>query len=259
MQCVHIPMRTRRGLVLAGLTCGLALVQAAAASAASFSVNPTQVFLSASAKSALVTIKNESDKAIRFQLSVVAWSQDPAGQIVKTPTTDVVFYPQLLTLARGEERKVRVGVVVPAGNAEKTYRLFVEELPPLDAVQNPGSVAMLTRMGIPIFLRPDKPVVKASLDQLTLRQDLFLFTLRNAGNAHFIPDAIRITGQDASGVTLFDQPVTGWYILAGGTRTFEWSVPADRCAAVRQFTVEARAAGTVLKETLQAPSGACAR
>ena len=112
------------------IAAGLALSQAAAA--ATFTVNPTQVFLNRTTRSALVTIKNETDKPVRFQLTMMAWTQDPGGQMQLAPTSDVVFFPSLLTLNGREERRVRVGAEVPAGPVEKTYRLFIEELPPVE-------------------------------------------------------------------------------------------------------------------------------
>jgi hypothetical protein len=51
--------------------------------------------------------------------------------------------------------------------------------------------------------------------------------------------------------------VSGWYVLAGSTRTF--SVPLDRpgCERVRSLLVEVRVGETVLKSPLAAPGGAC--
>ena len=244
---------------LAGLAAALMLCQGAAAHAASFTVNPTQIHLTSSTRSALLTLKNESDQPIRFQLSVMAWTQDPAGQMQLAPTQDVVFYPQLLTLAKGEERKVRVGVVVSATSVEKTYRLFVEELPPLETNKPAGGVAMLTKMGIPIFLGPEKGTAKASLENLGVKQGSFGFTLRNGGTVHFVPESVTVKGLDQAGLTVFDASPAAWYILAGGTREFQVPVPASSCATIRVLSAEVRINGTVVKETLQVPSGACSK
>ena len=50
-------------------------------------------------------------------------------RIELAPTQDVVFFPALLTLKPGEERRIRVGSTAAPGSIEKTYRIFVEELP----------------------------------------------------------------------------------------------------------------------------------
>ena len=90
------------------------------AAASNFNVNPTQVFLSSKATSALVTVRNDSTDQLRFQLSVFAWDQSPSGELVLTPTDDIVFFPSLLTLGPNEERRVRVGRVTAPGEKEKT-------------------------------------------------------------------------------------------------------------------------------------------
>ncbi len=236
---------------------GLALGQASAAGAASFSVNPTQVFLSATTKSALVTLKNESDQPVRFQLTLMSWSQAPDGQMQLAATEDIIFFPALLTLNAREERKVRVGATVPPGAVEKTYRLFVEELPPLEKKEMPNSVTMLTKMGVPIFLQPARITAQAALRDLAVAGGRLSFRLLNTGTVHFAPEAVWVRGLDEAGATLFDQKADVWYVLAGGLRAFDVEVPVARCALVRSLVVEARLPGTMLKETLQAPGGAC--
>jgi len=242
------------------IAAGLALSQAAAAAAASFTVNPTQIFLSSTTRSALVTIKNETDKPVRFQLSLMAWTQDPDGQMQLSPTQDVVFFPSLLTLSGHEERRVRVGAEVPAGPVEKTYRLFIEELPPVESAGAPNGVVMLTKVGIPVFLQPAKLTTRATLQDLGLKAGRFSFRLVNSGTFYFIPKAVRVRGLDQAGEAVLDQRPAAWYVLAGGERVFDLEVPADACARIRSFLVEAQLTdSTTLKETLQAPDGACAK
>ena len=141
---------------------GLVLCTAGGASASTYSVNPTRVFLSAATRSALVTIKNESDQPLRFQLSVMAWSQDPTGEMQLAPTEEIVYFPTLLTLARGEERKIRVGAATALSNVEQTFRLFIEELPAQDRPGEPGAVQVLTKTGIYRIQLPHIPVKAAA-------------------------------------------------------------------------------------------------
>ena len=74
----------------------------------------------------LLTLRNESNETLQFQLSVFAWTQSPLGQMELEPTEDVVFFPTLLTLKPKETRRVRVGSATPQDVREKTYRIFVE-------------------------------------------------------------------------------------------------------------------------------------
>ena len=103
--------------------------QAGAAAAATFTVDPTQIFLSGRTGSVLLTLRNESTETLQFQLSVFAWAQSPSGEMQLEPTEDIVFFPTLLTLKPKETRRVRVGSATPQEVREKTYRIFVEELP----------------------------------------------------------------------------------------------------------------------------------
>src|SRR4029453_2560001 len=96
--------------------------------ASSFSVNPTQIYLTSKSKSAILTLRNESDETLRFQLTVFAWDQSAQGEMKLQPTSDIVFFPTLLTLGPKESRNVRVGAATPFDAVEKTYRIFVEEL-----------------------------------------------------------------------------------------------------------------------------------
>ena len=245
--------------VCLAIAVGLAFGQAAAAAAASFTVNPTQVFLSSTTRSALVTIKNETDKPVRFQLTMMAWTQDPGGQMQLDPTSDVVFFPSLLTLNGREERRVRVGAQVPAGPIEKTYRLFIEELPPVEPAGPPNGVAMLTKVGIPIFLQPARLATDAALQNLGLKAGRLSFRLVNSGTLHFIPKAVRVRGLDQAGAVILEQKPDAWYVLAGGERVFDLEIPADVCARIRSLAVEAQLPDSTLKELLQAPGGACAK
>ncbi len=238
---------------------GLALCQADAARAASFSVNPIQINLSASVKTSMLAVKNETDQPVRFQVTATAWTQDPSGQMVLTPTQDVIFFPALLTLQAHEERKVRVGVTVPPGATERTYRIFIEELPPLEKPEQPSGVTMLTKMGIPIFLQPARVSSHGVLQDLGVKGGHFAFSLVNTGTVHFIPQTVAVRGFDASGAAVFDQKVNGWYVLAGTRRVFDVDLGEKACREIRSLTAEVAFSDATLKEGLQTPGGVCGK
>jgi fimbrial chaperone protein len=230
--------------------------QAGAASAATFTVDPTQIFLSGRTGSVLLTLRNESNEVLQFQLSVFAWTQSPSGQMELTPTEDIVFFPTLLTLKPKETRRVRVASATPQDVREKTYRIFVEELPPVDPVSN--GVRVLTKMGIPIFIRPAKEVATAALNDLRQQDGTLRFTLANAGTVHVVPQSIKVRGLTGS-KTAFDRDLDGWYVLAGGRREFDLAFPKDACAQVTSIVVDVQFASGKLQERLQTPAGVCPR
>jgi fimbrial chaperone protein len=231
--------------------------QAGAASAATFTVDPTQIFLSGRTGSVLLTLRNESNEMLQFQLSVFAWTQSPSGRMELTPTEDIVFFPTLLTLKPKEMRRVRVASATPQEVREKTYRIFVEELPPVD--KEPGAgVRVLTKMGIPIFVRPAKEVATATLNDLRQQDGTLRFTLTNAGTVHVVPQTIKVRGLTGS-KTAFDRELDGWYVLAGGRREFDLAFPKDACAQVTSIIVDVQFASGKLQERLQTPAGVCPR
>src|SRR6266566_3599273 len=168
----------RRTLALTATILGLAF-QAENLQASAFKVTPVRVTFSGPS-STLLTLKNESDQPLRFQISSFVWSQDPQGAMQLTPTEDIVFFPALLSLNPAEERKVRVAATVAATNVEKTYRIFFEELPPLERPENSGAqVRILTKMGIPIFVSPEKANAAPSIDSVKLEKGTLGFDVRN--------------------------------------------------------------------------------
>jgi fimbrial chaperone protein len=251
------PLALGRAVSLALL---VALAQRGPALASTFQVSPVQVLLSGGTRSAVLTVRNTSTDTLRFQLDLFAWDQSPGGEMRLAATSDLVFFPKLFSLAAGEQRIVRVGTTAAPGAVEKTYRIFVEELPRPEGsgpAQPPGQISIRTRIGIPIFLRPVKEVVKGRLEWTELRDGRLTFRVANGGTVHFVVQAIRITGHGAAGETVLEGALEGWYILAGGARVYELDLPRDKCPLVRAVTVEVQTGQTTLTERLDAPAGAC--
>jgi len=244
-----------RLLATALLTCALWGPWAPDAAAATFTIDPTQVVLTARGGSALLSLTNRSTETLRFELSVFAWTQSETGTIQLEPTEDIVFFPALLTLEPNETRRVRIGSVTSFETLEKSYRIFVEELPPLS--QASGGVRVLTKMGIPIFMRPEQAAAAPRLSLPGATGSQVRFSLSNEGTEHFVPQAITVRGL-AGGRVAFEQQVEGWYVLAGGRRDFELPVPEAACEQVTSIEVDVQLESDSLHEQLQTPNGVCA-
>ncbi|MGH9372964.1 MAG: fimbrial biogenesis chaperone [Vicinamibacterales bacterium] len=227
------------------------------AHAATFSVNPTQITLSAGTQSALLTLRNESKEPLRFQLSVFAWGQSASGEMQLQATRDIVFFPTLLTLAPVEERRVRIGSATTPGPVEKTYRIFVEELPPAEATSAVAGVRVLTKMGVPIFIRPAKIVAQATLEDVGLRDGALRFGIRNTGTIHFLPDAVKVVASDSAGTPIFERQLESWYVLAGSVRQLQVPLKQPECARIASLAIEVRLGASTLTEHLQTSPSAC--
>src|SRR6476646_9678681 len=122
------------------------------ASASNFTVTPTEVDLSTSATSALVTLRNGSKGPLRFEVTLFSWSEDEHGQLTLNPSSEVTFFPKLVELAAGASRNIRIGINArTARDVEQSYRLFVEELPDQSAPATAANaVALRTKIGVPV-------------------------------------------------------------------------------------------------------------
>lgn len=250
---VRGPMTARLVLLLC-----LALGQAGAGWASTFTVNPVQVYLTPKIRSVILTLKNVSEEPLRFQLDVFGWEQNSRGEMELQPTRDIVFFPALLTLGPGEERNIRVGAATPAGAAEKSYRLFVEELPPSSPTAlPPGQVRVLTKVGIPIFVEPMQSTSSGRIQDAALRAGQLSFAVRNTGTVHFVVQSIKLTGYGSAGERVLEGALEGWYVLPGGTRHYELPLPATDCRKVRSLGIEVQTTRARLSERIEAPAGAC--
>jgi fimbrial chaperone protein len=226
--------------------------------ASSFEVAPIRVTFSPNDRTTLMTVSNEGDERIRLQISVMAWDQNKAGEMLLKPTDDIIFYPTLLTVDPGAKRNLRLGTNGGVVAKEQTYRVFVEELPSNVKLQGTG-VRIVTKMSIPIFVRPAKPEVKNLIDRIALRGLDLTFDLVNKGNVHMQPREVRVKGLDADGSLRLERKIPGWYILAGGQREYRVDIPKAECQKIKDLTVEVDLQDKPLKENLVVPSGACAR
>jgi fimbrial chaperone protein len=201
---------------------GLALCQAEAVFASTFRVSPVQVNLSPTTPTALLTVGNDSDETLRFQVSAFSWDQDATGRMHLAPTQDVLFFPMMLTLGPGEARRIRVGSTLPSGAIEKTFRLFVEELPQAAVARSDAGgaqIRVLTKLGIPIFIQPPQPKPEASVEIRGVSGDRLRFVVRNTGNTHFLLQDLRIRGTTAAGQLVLDRKGAGTCWPGGGSTT----------------------------------------
>jgi fimbrial chaperone protein len=249
-------MGSRAALAMLWLAGGLAL--AGPAPAADFTVNPIQIFFTGQTQSAILTIQNTSGETLRFQLNAFEWGQEPSGQMRLSPTSEIIFFPRLLSLAPREQRIVRVGASTPPGAVERTYRIFVEELPPL-ATEGapPGQVRVLARMGIPIFIAPRGAQAALRMGPVAVQGDTVRLVLHNGGTKHVVPQRLRVRGLGGRDEPLWERELEGWYILAGDRRVFEIPLGREDCRQTRAIAVEVQAGAPPLTERFPVAPQAC--
>ena len=224
----------------------------------SFGVNPTSVALTPAQSTRVMTLRNTGTEPLRFQVGVFQWDEAPDGRTTLSPTTDIILYPPLLTIPPMSERGVRIGTARKASNAELTYRIIAEELPSAAIGETAAaSLTVLTRLSIPVFVRPSTIVTEGALRDIALREGAASLRVQNSGNVHFLVSSIRVRGLGATGDAVFEREIGGWYVLTGGSRLFSLEVPAADCVRIATLVAEVKIGSSELSDRLVVPSPSC--
>ncbi|MGQ9616421.1 MAG: fimbrial biogenesis chaperone [Spirochaetota bacterium] len=206
------------------------------ANAGSFSAVPAKVYLSSDQKSAVLKIKNDGGEKLTLQVNTVKWIQDEKGNDRFEDTDEIVYFPRIITLEKGEEKLLRIGYKSDKTmDREKTFRLFIRELP----VSKPGErmLKVTLRLAIPVFISPKKIEKKIELERIEISNMNLLVRVTNLGNSHVLVERIVSTGYDDKGGVSFKKETPGWYILAGLKRTFSIELSEEECLNTRSVKV----------------------
>ncbi len=233
-------------LAVHGPVCGANLV-----------ISPVKVFFDARAKTEKITLRNYDDQDINLQLRVYTWRQDAEGKDVYEETSDIIIFPKMLKIAKGEERIVRLGIKRPTGAAEKTYRLYLQEMPRNTLQATGPAVTMLLRAGIPVFISPSRPEARGKLDPIVMRKGNVGLNVRNEGNRHFFISSVIVRGRAADGKEKFFKELGGWYLLSGSARTYTAAIPRDLCVDLTSLDIAVKTEGFDLKGNLDVEKSMC--
>ena len=195
--------------------------------AGSFDVNPIRIDLSATARSAALSVRNSGDEAVVVQMSLVAWTQEN-GQDVYVPTKEILGTPPIATIPPGGEQIVRLGMRrAPDARNELTYRVFLQEVPP---PPKPGfqGLQVALRLSLPVFVHPRQGPAKATLvwDLQLQGEDTLRLQLNNQGTGHIQVSDIEFfqPGQE--------KPVASQsslvYVLPGQSRAWDFKIQSVR-------------------------------
>ncbi len=249
-------------LKFCSLAAALAVVMTAVpAVAGQFGVQPIKAYLSKDTSSVLISVENESDTELRAQITGFSWGESTDGKMQLTPTDDLIFFPTLITMGPHEARSIRVGLATsPVTSVEKTYRIFVEELPSLQSQLQPAKGAHLTvrtKVGIPIFLEPADGTLKAAIRQGSFANGKVSVAVANQGSLHVMVDKVTVVGKDASGHEVFTKAVRGWYVMPNQQRDFAVVVPKSDCTKAQSYDITADSDAGLLTTHVTRDRSAC--
>ena len=221
-------------------------------------VTPIRIDLGRQAKSGVVTVINDSKDRLQLQMKAFEWTQDAEGKDSYTETGDLVFFPKMMIFEKAEEKILRAGIKVPATKTEKTYRLFLEEIPGPRKAEG-ANVAIAIRFGVPLFVAPLKEEPKGEIGKVAMAKGTVEAKIRNPGNVHFVIRSVTVKGKNGKGEEIFSRGLSGWYLLAGASRTYATDVPAEVCPDLAAVDVEAITDKLSLAGHLDADRAMCSR
>ncbi len=183
-------------------------------------ISPLRVDFDAENKSGVVRIFNTGDSDMSMQVDIRDWSQSASGEDQFEPATDVVAVPPIFSLGPGEVQLIRMGIVgeVPM-DFEKSYRLFLTELPPPRTENSAGGLRMRLIVSVPVFSAPivDSPVPGIQVAETTVEGEQVRARLHNPGKRHIRVAEVAVLTADGERAGLIDRPR---YILPGASQDF---------------------------------------
>jgi fimbrial chaperone protein len=227
-------------LITASITLAIALALAGPAVASDIAVAPIQLSIPSGDGAAVMNIQNKSTYPVRLQITGSAWDQQPNGVMKLTPSEDLIFFPTLVTVAPLETQQIRIGVEGGAASTERTFRVFINELPSINEALTGHSIAVRLKVGVPVFVEPSRQVRALAIPSATLASGKIDFSLRNNGTVREMIDKIEVAGLDAGGKTVAGASADAWYVLAGGRRDFSLPFSKAACRSVSSINITAQ-------------------
>jgi fimbrial chaperone protein len=203
---------------------------------ANFSINPIRIFFEGGKKTDILRIKNESPNIAALQINAVAWTQDEKGDNIYSPTADILFFPKLMEINPEEEKIIRIGKKVSRSDTERTYRLFIEEIPDNSKLET-TAVKILMKVGIPIFIPPIKTAASGAIENIELSRSSLRLGVKNEGNTHFIIKSMKVDGKDGAGKEVYAVEKAGGYLHHGKSKEFTFEIPKDVCHTLKALNV----------------------
>ena len=203
----------------------------ASAGAAGLRISPVRLDMSASAPSTQVNLTNLGPTDVAVQVRAYQWRQE-AGEDRYELTKDIFFAPPIVTVPAAGQVSVRLRLRAKAPDqAEGSYRVYFQELPPADSASQGAGTTLRVRFGIPLFVRPSMPAAPKLEVRTSLLAGQLLAEFRNVGTEHLkiegvdiFPASVNRADATAVAVASAGQSAKGVSYLLPGSQ-LDWSIP----------------------------------
>lgn len=163
-----------------------------AVTAATFSLNPMRIELSAKSRTGILNVSNNGDTPLTVRIKALTWTQPDGVDDTFGESRDFIINPPILTVPPGGRQMVRIASrhVVP-GPVEKSYRLAIAETAGGSAaVSTDGQAALRLRvavtMNIPLIVGSTNPQAAPvpAFELVRGAQGQWRLRVSNTGDAH---------------------------------------------------------------------------
>jgi len=185
---------------------------------------------------------------------------DASGNAPSTPASDIVVYPQFVTIPAHGTRRIRAASLLASrAPIERAYRVSLAEIPTFGgASTKPGvNLTFRTTYLLGVYVAPDSVHHEAAIDAAGVRRRTVTFRVENRGSVHEVLKNLTITALGAGGRVAFTKTIDPTIVLAGRTRAFEVPLTASECASLEALTISATTGAGTLAKTVDAAGGDC--
>jgi P pilus assembly chaperone PapD len=200
-------------------------------SCANVKITPVTITLGKNKKVEKVLVKNVGNEDVVMQVSAYKWEQTSEGKSIYKPAKGLVVLPKILNIKKGEEKIIRVGTLIPPGVKERTFRIFIKELPLKISsgkkYQKKVGISVLLNFSLPVFIMPVKSKFEGKIESVKREKHLLKVKIHNTGNIHFLVRVVDVKGYDKQGHIVFERKIHGWYILPGASTTYNIDIPGN--------------------------------
>lgn len=249
-------IRSRKSCLVTLLIGCLILIRPAVVEAGNWRVSPIKLFFNAQNHTEVITVTNDGDQPLNLVISAAQWSQDQEGKDLYQPATDLIFFPKQLKVEPKRERVIRAGIRNLPATREKTYRIFIREIPEKKPDAS-NTVAIAIQFGVPVFVAPPREVTKGVISDAAVSAGKVHLKVQNQGNDHFRIDMVKLQGVSASGEVVYTKELEGWYLLSGSSRAFSADIPTDACRRSDTLDIQVNADRITLNGKIDVDKAMC--